>query len=508
MADYGYDISDYRDIHHEFGTLKDFDALLAECKAQGIKLILDLVPNHTSEEHEWFKKSERREPGYENYYIWHPGTFDAVTGEHIPPTNWLSTFRYSAWTWSPIRNQFYFHAFLKEQPDLNYRNGRVVQEMKNVILFWLKKGIEGFRIDAVPYMFEVNADPKGNYPDELPMNDPNSNNPNCQDKDDYCYLIHSYTQDQPETYDMIFQWRQLMTDFVTKSGGETKVIMTEAYTSLENMVKFYGDGIRNGANVPFNFELISNVNIQSTAKDYKTRIDNWLTRVPKGSHANWVLGNHDQHRLASRLGVERGDLLNIMLQTLPGIAITYQGEELVMTNVNISWADTLDPQACHTNPEIYHQNSRDPARTPFPWDDTKNAGFSTADKTWLPVGTNYLTVNVKAQQTATNSHLKIFMKLTTLRKQPVLRTGTYQGVLSNSDNVFMYKREVSGSIAIVILNFGTSIQNVNIQTSFPTVPAMMKVYTSSMDSGLTDGQDIATTNIPVKSNHGVVLLSV
>ena len=175
-----------------------------------------------------------------------------------------------------------------------------------------------------------------------------------------------------------------------------------------------------------------------------------------------------------------------MLQTLPGIAITYQGEELVMTNVNISWADTLDPQACHTNPEIYHQNSRDPARTPFPWDDTKNAGFSTADKTWLPVGTNYLTVNVKAQETAANSHLKIFKKLTTLRKQPVLRTGTYLGLLSNSDNVFIYKREVSGSTAIIILNFGTTQQNVNIQTSFPTAPAMMKVYTSSLESGFTD----------------------
>ena len=284
MADYGYDISDYKDIHYEFGTLKDFDELLAECKAQKVKLILDLVPNHSSDEHEWFKKSEHREPGYENYYVWHPGTFDPVTSTRIPPNNWISVFRYSAWTWSPIRKQFYMHAFLDKQPDLNYRNRKVVQEMKDVITFWMNKGVEGFRIDAVPYMYEAKADAKGNFKNEIL-----ANNPKCQDKDDYCYLIHSYTQDQPETYDMIFQWRQLMTDFVKKSGGETKIIMTEAYTSLDNMIKFYGDGKRNGSNIPFNFELISNVNINSTAKDYKFRIDNWLSRVPKGGQANWVV---------------------------------------------------------------------------------------------------------------------------------------------------------------------------------------------------------------------------
>ena len=144
----------------------------------------------------------------------------------------------------------------------------------------------------------------------------------------------------------------------------------------------------------------------------------------------------------------------------------------------------LDPQACNTNPDIYYQNSRDPARTPFPWDDTKNAGFSTADKTWLPVGDNYLKVNVKAQEAATNSHLKVFRKLTTLRKQPLIRTGDYSGALTNNDNVFIYKRQMSNSIAIIILNFGISQETVNVQTIFSTVPSQLKVYTSSLDSGL------------------------
>lgn len=199
------------------------------------------------------------------------------------------------------------------------------------------------------------------------------------------------------------------------------------------------------------------------------------------------LGNHDKHRLASRLGVERGDLLNIMIQTLPGIAITYMGEELVMTNVHLTWEETVDPQACNTNPNDYEPNSRDPARTPFPWDDSKNAGFSTGDKTWLPVGTNYKTVNVKAQEEAANSHLKIFRRLTTIRKQPVFRHGTYLGVLTNNDNVFAYRRKYGNDIAVILLNYGQSQVTVNARNLFEAIPDQLRVYTSSMDSGLSNG---------------------
>lgn len=293
QADYGYDISDYRDISPEFGTLADFDVLLAECSKYNVKLILDLVPNHTSDEHEWFIKSEKREPGYENYYVWHPGKFNPVTGQRVPPNNWVSVFRFPAWKWSPTRKQFYLHAFLDKQPDLNYRNRKVVQEVKDVITFWLGKGVQGFRIDAVPFMFEVKPDGRGNYPDE-PLTG-GAEDPTCTDPDNYCYTQHIYTLDQDETYDMIFQWRALMNDFAKTYDNVTKVIMTEAYTSLDNMIRFYGDGKRNGSNVPFNFELISNVNINSTASDYKARIDNWLSRVPPGKHANWVVSEFRQN---------------------------------------------------------------------------------------------------------------------------------------------------------------------------------------------------------------------
>lgn len=229
-------------------------------------------------------------------------------------------------------------------------------------------------------------------------------------------------------------------------------------------------------------------NANSTAREYKQTVEDWINKLPAGKRANWVLGNHDQHRAVSRLGVERGDLLTIMIQTLPGIAITYMGEELCMENVHVSWEDTKDPQACNTNPTYYHQNSRDPARTPFPWDGSKNAGFSTADKTWLPVGTNYLTNNVKAQQEAVNSHLKIFQKLLRLRKQSVLQYGNYEGKLDPNGNIYSFKRELVGTGTIVTaLNFGNTQAIVNLKSLFPTIPSSMTVYTSSLNSGHTDG---------------------
>lgn len=174
MKDYGYDISDYRDIYEKFGTLADFKELADECQKIGLKLILDLVPNHTSDKHQWFINSEKRVPGYENYYVWHPGSFDPKTGRRVPPNNWLSVFTKGAWKWSKIRKQFYYHAFLAEQPDLNYRDRKVVQEMKDVMTYWVDRNVSGFRIDAVPFLFEINKDVNGGYKDE-----PLSNNPDC-----------------------------------------------------------------------------------------------------------------------------------------------------------------------------------------------------------------------------------------------------------------------------------------------------------------------------------------
>ena len=282
MADFGYDISDFRDIHDEFGTLDDFQDLANECDKLGLKLILDFVPNHSSDEHEWFKKSERRESGYEDFYIWRSGKRDNVSNIIVPPNNWLASFRYSAWRWSEIRQEMYYHNFHYKQPDLNYRNPNLVREMKNVLTFWMNKGVSGFRIDAVPTLFET-MNPDGSFPDE-----PRSFRPNC-DRYDECYLNHTFTQDQDETYDMVYQWRKLVDDFTTSHNIEPKVLMTESYARIDLTIKYYGNGATKGSQIPFNFELIKNMKANSTAEDYKNAIEEWLRLMPAGQMANWVV---------------------------------------------------------------------------------------------------------------------------------------------------------------------------------------------------------------------------
>ena len=219
-----------------------------------------------------------------------------------------------------------------------------------------------------------------------------------------------------------------------------------------------------------------------TASRVQEVAEEWINKTPVGQHPNWVIGNHDQHRIATKVGVQKADLINILLQTLPGIAITYQGEELGMESVILTWQETVDPQACNGDESVYNEKSRDPCRTPFPWDNTKNAGFSNGDKTWLPVGTAYTTVNVKAQQEASNSHLKIFQSLTMLRKHAVLREGAYLGKVLG--NVYAYKREANNIAAVVLLNFGDTEVTIDVKSLFSTIPDQMMAHTSSLDSGI------------------------
>lgn len=317
MVDFGYDISDFIAIQPEYGTMADFENLTRICRAHGIRLILDFVPNHSSDQHEWFIKSAKREKGYENFYIWHPGKVDNVTGKRLPPNNWLSVFRFSAWQWNDVRKEYYLHQFTPEQPDLNYRDPGVVENMKNTLRFWLAKGANGFRVDTIPSLFEISADRKGDFPDE-PLSG------NCiDDPMSYCYLNHIYTMDQNETYDMLFAWREVLEAHKATSGGDSPLLMTEAYSSLKNIQRYYGNGQRNGSQIPFNFHFLVNMNAKTPAHRYKELIDEWLKNMPHDVQANWVLGNHDQKRFGSRLGKARMDLYNILLKTLPGITITY-----------------------------------------------------------------------------------------------------------------------------------------------------------------------------------------
>ncbi|XP_063708467.1 maltase A1-like [Culicoides brevitarsis] len=496
MVDFGYDISDFRDIDETFGTMQDFDNLLAEFNRLGLKMILDFVPNHTSDKHEWFLKSVERDPEYENFYIWHDGLPNPAGGQNLPPNNWVSNFRFSAWEWNEKRQQYYYHAFAVQQPDLNYREPKVVAAMKDILRFWLDKGVAGFRCDAVYHLFEVAPDSEGNFPDEPPSG-------KCDDPESFCYLNHIYVTDQDETYKMIYEWRQVLDEY----KNWPRMMMTEAYTSLANIMRYYGDGFGIlGSQIPFNFELLTKINANSDAGDIKSIVEGYLDHIPANNSGNWVLGNHDQKRIASRLGESRIDLYNILLQMLPGHAITYQGEEIGMTDGEISWEDTKDPLACFTNRTYYNEVSRDPARTPFQWNSDKNAGFSQASSTWLPMAKNYEAVNVEKESAAENSHLKIFKKLVELKKNEVLRWGDYKSALIN-DQVYAFRRRLGNETYIIALNFGKTSTTIDLKKNFPSLKGNLKLVVASLESGMKDGATLDSSKVTISAESGFVAYS-
>ncbi|KAJ2937860.1 hypothetical protein O0L34_g18681 [Tuta absoluta] len=500
MYDFGYDITDYRQVAPEYGTMQDFDNLLSEAKKRGVKVVLDLVPNHTSNESDWFLKSARREPGFENYYVWADG--DNSTGVMKPPSNWVCNFRKTAWEWNPTRGQYYFHQFHIAQPDLNYREPKVQQEMKDVIRFWLDKGVSGFRVDAINHMYEV--DPKdfgGKYPDE-----PRSGLPGL-DPDDYDYLSHIYTRDLDETYDVVYDWRDVLTEYIGKQG-EFKLMMTEAYAELEQMIRYYGSGNRSGS-MPMNFRFLGDIHNTSNARDIKLVIDKWMTYMPSKEPANWVNGNHDQSRMASRHGTDRVDAMNLLAQILPGVTLTYQGEEIGQLDGFVSWEDTKDPPACNTEDPInYWKKSRDPNRTPYQWDDSKHAGFSTANgSTWLPVADTYKTINLAAQQKATKSHFKFYKDVVSeVKKTEAVRHGDLDTRTLN-ENLLVVTRLLPGSPGIVgIVNLSNQDQTVDL-SSLRLVPNQLEVVASGVDCKLEKGTKVTKSSIQVSAHCAIALKS-
>lgn len=321
-----------------------------------------------------------------------------------------------------------------QQADLNYRNPDVVEQMKRVLRYWLNEGVAGFRCDAVPVLFEVKPDENGQYPDEEVSG-------LTDDVDNRSYLKSDLIENLPETIDMAYQWRVVMDDYQRIHGGDTRVLLIETYAPPAYSMQFYGNHSVEGAHLPFNFNLITVLASNGfSAGSVKTAVDNWLLNMPSGRTPNWVIGNHDQRRAASRYGAANADAMNMLVMILPGASVTYQGEELGMTDGWISWADTQDPAACNANQETYEQFTRDPSRTPFQWTSGSNAGFSTSSKTWLPMADNYATVNVEVESAASDSHLKIYKSLVALRRSSkTLQNGATKYAVLN-DAVFVVKR--------------------------------------------------------------------
>ncbi|CAK1544245.1 unnamed protein product [Leptosia nina] len=498
MYDFGYDIADFYDVQEEYGTMADFEELLAKAKELDIKIVLDFVPNHTSNESMWFEEALKGHQKYFDYFVWEDGVEDE-NGVLQPPNNWNSVFRKSAWEYREEVGKYYLHQFVIGQPDLNYRNPDVVEEMKNVLRFWFDKGVAGFRVDAIAHLFEVDKEKYGGkYPDE-PISG--------QDLDDplsYNYLNHIYTKDQEETFDMVYQWREVFDEFKEKDGL-TRVMMTEAYSSPQVTMKYFGDEQQNGAQMPFNFVLISDFNGQSSAGEIKYAIDKFLTFKPIDKLANWVAGNHDNSRVASRFGPKLVDGMNMLVLLLPGVAVTYMGEEIGMVDGYVSWEDTVDPSGCNTDDPInYWKSSRDPERTPFQWNNDKNAGFSTAEKTWLPVAEGYEQLNTEIQLNSEGrSHIKIYKGLAKLRTEPAFRYGRYESVAFNTD-VFAFRRWYDGDVYIVVVNFRDEPHTIDF-TYFEGVNGHLEVVVCSLESSRRRGDVVEANNAKISESESIVL---
>jgi alpha-glucosidase len=426
MADFGYDITDYTDEHPMFGTLWDFDALVAEAHRRNMKVILDYVPNHTSDEHPWFveSRSSRGNPR-RDWYLWQ----DPAPGGG-PPNNWQSVFGGGAWEWDAPTQQYYYHAYLREQPDLNWRNPEVREAMLDVLRFWLERGVDGFRVDALRQLVKD---------EHLRDNPPN---PDRHARSPYDELLPVYSADRPEVHEAVREMRGVLEEY-----GD-RLLIGELYLPIDRLVTYYGEN-NSGVHLPFNFHLIST---PCNAREISTLIDTYEAALPRGGWPTWVLGNHDRSRIASRVGAAQARVATMLLLTLRGTPTVYYGDELGMHDVEIPPERVHDP---------FEKNvpgrglGRDPARTPMQWDASPNAGFCPPDvEPWLPVADDHRTYNVATEREDPTSMLNLHRRLLALRcSEPALALGSYEPVEAKGD-LLAYARESDGRRLHIVLNLG------------------------------------------------------
>jgi alpha-glucosidase len=425
MADFGYDISDYTGVDPLFGTMADLDALLSTAHAAGLKVILDLVPNHTSDRHPWFVESRSsRENPRRDWYIWRDPAADGG-----PPNNWLSEFGGSAWQYDAATSQYYYHAFLAQQPDLNWRNPLVRQAMHDVMRFWLRKGVDGFRVDVIWHLIK-DAQFRDNPP-----------NPAYKEgRPPHERILPIYSTDQPEVHDVIAEMRRVMDEF------DSRVLIGEIYLPPERLVAYYGINL-GGSQLPFNFALLS---APWNARSIEKIIHDYEAALPAGAWPNWVLGNHDRPRVASRIGPDQARVAAMLLLTLRGTPTLYYGDEIGMRQVAIAPDQIRDPFEKNV-PDI--GVGRDGCRTPMQWDETRYAGFSPAIP-WLPVPDDSVHENVTNLGADARSILSLYKALITLRKKlPLLQSGDYVPVAAQGD-LLLYRRHREDGSMIIALNLG------------------------------------------------------
>ncbi|WP_291636308.1 alpha-glucosidase [Clostridium sp.] len=451
--DNGYDISDYRKVIEEFGSQQDFEDLLSEMHKRGLKLLMDLVVNHTSDEHKWFTESKSsKENPYRDYYIWKDGK------EGNPPNNWGSFFSGSAWKYDEMSEQYFLHLFSTKQPDLNWENEKVRAEVYDIMRFWLDKGIDGFRMDVINLISKVPGFPEGEkgesdlYGNGLPHT---ANGPR----------VHEYLKEMN---------REVLSKYDIMTVGEAPEVNTAE-------AKLYVNDDRNELNMLFQFELMGidggtggKFDVQPwKLTTFKKIMFKWYEGLKEKGWNSLYLNNHDQPRMVSRFGndkkyrVESAKMLATFLHTFQGTPYIYQGEEIGMTNVqfkDISEYKDIETINMYNEKTVQgvpkeelmkgiYAIGRDNARTPVQWDNTKNAGFSEGTP-WISVNPNYEDINVESARRDKNSIFYYYQKLLKLRKEnEIMVYGDLLLLYENDENIFSYIRTYKEGKLLVILNF-------------------------------------------------------
>ena len=477
MADFGYDVANYCGIDPLFGAMVDFDALLEGAHARGLKLILDFVPNHTSDRHPWFleSKSSRTNPK-RDWYLWHDAAADGGL-----PNNWGSNFGGPAWTWDAATGQYYMHSFLKEQPDLNWRNPVVRYAMFAAMRFWLDKGVDGFRMDVLWLLIK----------DDQFRSNPVDANGN---------MAQIYNADRPETLEIVREMRALM------DGYDERVLIGEIYLPLKELVAYYGArpseggaGMQpqlidaapklEGAQMPFNFHLIL---MGWNAEAIAEFIREYEAALPAGAWPNWVLGNHDQKRLASRIGAAQARVAAVMLLTLRGTPTMYYGDELGMPDARITADEVQDP-AEKNQPGA--GKGRDPERSPMLWENKENAGFTAAGvKTWLPLVWDWPQCTVETEGYDERSSLALYKRLLALRRGSSALTSGKVSEVKSVEGVLSYLRSAETERLEVHLNLTDEVRWVKCTTG--------RVVLSSY----LDGEGMVVEGwVKLRGNEGIVV---
>jgi alpha-glucosidase len=468
MADFGYDVSNYIDVDPIFGSLGDFGRLLEAAHQRQIRVVLDYVPNHSSDQHPWFLESRRsRDNPKRDWYLWRDGQPGGT------PNNWLSAFGGSAWEWDASTRQYYYHAYLKEQPDLNWRNPQLEAAMYDVLRFWFDRGVDGFRIDALRQVVK-DAQFRDNPPDPtwIPGGDP------------YRSLLPIYSADQPALLDIVHHFREVAEEYAER------VLIGELWLPIERLVAYYGREGR-GLHLPFNFHLILT---PWQAPAISALIDTYEAALPPSAWPNWVLGNHDRSRIATRVGAAQARVAAMLLLTLRGTPTLYNGDEIGMHDVAIPPDQVQDPFEKNV-PGI--EVGRDPERTPMQWT-ARSPGAGFTDGTpWLPLADDFRQSNVEVERDDPRSMLTLHRRLIELRRQmAALSVGSYASVYTDQD-LLVFERVADDQRVQVALNLSGGARSLPV-----TEPRARVVISTHLDRDAEVGE-----RLELRANEGVVYVS-